>query len=163
LSRADRATGKIRDGERTEFRCFSASQEVNYSTVRASRWHNLEALKGKTTEQMAALILAALPRKATTVRIHVSGDFFSLAYLDAWWLVARMRPDLVFYFYTKSLRYWLARLDLIGDGHTPGTIPNVVPTASRGGRDDALIDAHGLRSAVVVFSEQEAAGKGLSL
>jgi hypothetical protein len=77
--------------------------------------------------------------------------------------VSGVPPGVRFYFYTKSLRYWLERRDLIGDGNNPGSIPNVVPTASRGGRDDDLIDLHGLRSAVVVFSVQEAADKGLSI
>jgi hypothetical protein len=56
-----------------------------------------------------------------------------------------------------------ARKDEVGDGHTPGAVPNFVPTASLGGRDDLLIDTHGLRSARVVFSEAEAESLGLEL
>ena len=40
---------------------------------------------------------------------------------------------------------------------------NLVLTASRGGRADHLISQHGLREAVVVFSEKEAADKGLEI
>src|SRR5262249_49580447 len=50
-----------------------------------------------------------------------------------------------------------------GDGHTPGTVRNFILTASRGGRDGHLIDAHGLRSALVVYSEAEAAERGLAI
>src|SRR5262249_23848789 len=67
------------------------------------------------------------------------------------------------YWYTKSLRLWVSRLGDVGDGHVPGSIPNVVPTASWGGRDDHLIERYGLRSARVVFSEEEAADLGLAL
>jgi hypothetical protein len=112
---------------------------------------------------MADLILASLLPGAPVVRIHTGGDFFSQRYFDAWLEVARQRPRTMFYFYTKSLRYWVARLDEVGDGHTPGTVPNFVPTASWGGRDDHLIEAHSLRSARVVYSEAEAESLGLEI
>ncbi len=162
-SRADPASGSISDGPQTEFRCFAASQEAFYPSVRNARWHNFERLRRLSKENMVALILASLPGKALIVRVHASGDFFSEAYFGAWLDVARQRPDVRFYFYTKSLRYWVAHLPDVGDGHTPGKVPNFVPTASRGGREDHLIEAHGLRSATVVYSEQEAAEKGLPL
>src|SRR4051812_39336424 len=47
LSKADRETGRITDGPDTEFRCFSASNEVRGS-VRAARWHNADLLRGKS-------------------------------------------------------------------------------------------------------------------
>lgn len=162
LSKADRETGKVKDGPDTVFRCFSASDEARHKSARQSRWHNFEALRALTSKQMADLIAYNLP-KADTIRIHVSGDFFSLAYLDAWLDVARRRPDVRFYFYTKSVRYWVQRLDVIGTGHEPGQLPNVVPTASKGGKDDALIETHGLRSAVVVYSQDEADRLGLKI
>ncbi len=162
LSRANRKTGKITDGPDTEFRCFAASDEARHKHARAARWHNFGLLKGKDVGGMADRIDRDLP-PCPAVRVHVAGDFFSLAYLDAWLEVARRRPDTLFYFYTKSVRHWVARLDVIGDGHAPGSLPNVVPTASYGGKDDALITRHGLRSAVVVYSEQEAHSRGLAI
>jgi hypothetical protein len=112
---------------------------------------------------MADLILASLPPGTPFVRIHTGGDFFSQRYFDAWLEVARQRLETTFYFYTKSLRYWVARKDEVGDGRTPGTVPNFVPRASWGGRDDHLIEAHSLRSARVVYSEEEAESLGLEI
>jgi len=40
---------------------------------------------------------------------------------------------------------------------------NLVLTASYGGTHDELIDRHGLRSAIVVFSREEAAALGLEI
>jgi hypothetical protein len=137
--------------------------EARHTSVRNSRWSNFNALRGKSREEMTRLILDSLSPFCGVVRIHDSGDFFSHDYLDAWLDVARQRPRTLFYHYTKSLRFWVNRLAEIGDGHTPGTVPNFVPTASRGGRDDGLIEQHSLRSAVVVFSEQEAEEKGLQI
>lgn len=148
-------TGKISDGVHTEFRCFSASQESLYPSVRKARWHNFEELKGKSLEEMRDAILASLPKKISTVRIHVSGDFFSQNYFDAWLWAAMERPGILFYAYTKSLPYWIARLDRIPT--------NFILTASRGGRKDELIAKHGLREARVVYSVKEAEELGLSL
>ena len=158
-SSADRETGRITDGPDAEFRCYKASEESRHRTSRERGWHNFGLLRAcRTTAEMARLIVHSLPNGAPVVRIHTGGDFFGQRYFDAWLEVSRQRPETTFYFYTKSLRYWVARLEEVGNGHTPGTVPNFVPTASRGGREDHLIDAHGLRSARVVFSEDESPG-----
>jgi hypothetical protein len=93
---------------------------------------------------MTRLILDSLSPFCTVLRVHDSGDFFSSAYMSAWVAAARERPGTTAYFYTKSLRYWLAHRNDIGDGYAPGRVPNVVPTASWGGRDDHLIREHHL-------------------
>ena len=45
LSRADRITGKIKDGPNTLFRCFAASAEAVYPSLRKMVWHNFELIK----------------------------------------------------------------------------------------------------------------------
>ncbi|QDU18462.1 GP88 family protein [Urbifossiella limnaea] len=164
LSRANRRTGRIRDGRHTQFRCYAASMEARRPSVRRARWHNLQALRAcRTAEQMTSLLLDSLSPFARLVRVHDSGDFFSQDYFDAWLAVARARPQSTLYAYTKAAPLWVARLDQVGNGHTPGPVPNLVLTASRGGTHDDLIDEYGLRSARVVFSEQEADDLGLDV
>lgn len=157
LSYAGKVNGKIKDGANTEFRCFSASQESLFPSVRKARWHNLNLLKrAGERHAMAKLIEASLPKHAKYVRVHVSGDFFNKEYLYAWLFVALDRPDTTFYFYTKMIPLWLEAINLIGNGHKHGLIANVVPTASYGGKWDHLIEQHGLRFAKVVYSKKEA-------
>lgn len=164
LSKADRNTGTIRDGRATLFRCYAASMEARRPSVRASRWHNFEKLKAcSSAADMSRLILASLSPYSGYVRIHDSGDFFSQAYFDAWAEVARQRPRTTVYAYTKALPFWVRRLGQVGSGRVPGQVPNFVLTASRGGAADHLIDEHGLRSARVVFSREEADALGLEL
>ena len=161
LSKANKITGKITDGSQTKFRCFSASQEALYPAVRASRWHNLDLLKN--SDDITSLILNSLPSKTKTVRIHVAGDFYNQNYFDAWLNVAEGNPGTNFYFYTKSLTFWLNRVNMVGRGHKPGKIKNFVPTASRGGKHDDLIKKEKLREAVVVYSEDEATKLNLEI
>lgn len=155
LSKAHKETGKITDGKATSFRCFSASQEALYPSVRKQRWHNFDTLKGLTSEQMSGLIYLSIPGKANMVRIHVGGDFFSQAYFDAWVDVANRMSEVTFYAYTKSLPYWVSRIHDLPS--------NLILTASRGGRKDEMIKTYGLREAVVVFSVEEAEKMGLEI
>jgi hypothetical protein len=89
------------------------------------------------------------------VRVHVSGDFFSLDYFRAWMMVADNVPSKTFYAYTKSLPFVVRHLDCM-----PG---HFRITASRGGKFDHLIDDFGLVNVSVVYSEAEAKEKGLPI
>lgn len=146
---------KIKDGAKTEFRCFSASQEVQYNDVYDLRNNNFEALRYLSEDEMYDMLSQYLPKDAGIVRIHVAGDFFNRAYMRAWIRVAIANPNTLFYAYTKSLRYWLELRDTMPD--------NFILTASRGGRDDNLISEHNLREARVIFSETEAYNMGLEI
>lgn len=147
---------KLKDGPNARFRCFSASQEALHTNAYKKRAKNFEDIRSlKTVGDMAGLIASHLPEKLKICRIHVAGDFFSQTYFDAWVAVALMHPDKLFYAYTKSLKFWVRRMDVIP--------PNLVLTASRGGKLDHMIDEYNLREAVVVFSEQEAADKSLEI
>lgn len=146
---ADRSTGKIKDGKDQVFRCFAASQEALYTNTRTARWHNYDLLRElKTVDKMSTLIVDSLPPKANTIRVHVSGDFFSQIYFDAWMAVARIFPSKKFYAYTKSLPYWLERRESIPK--------NFNLTSSKGGKKDVLIDLNKLKYAEVVFTEEQA-------
>ena len=146
----------LKDGPKTQFRCFAATAEAVYVNTYNARQHNWAALKAaKTTKKMMQLILDSLPKKATKVRIHVSGDFYNQRYFDAWCQAAGACPNVLFYAYTKSLNYWVNSQHLVPD--------NLILTASKGGKLDALIPQHGLRSARVVYSEKEAQDLGLEI
>ncbi len=143
---------KIKDGPNTQFRCFSASQEVVYTNAYNLRKHNFDVLrKFSTMEEIRDRILADFPKNAGIIRLHVAGDIFSRNYFDAICEVAKSKQDVLIYGYTKSLRFWTGYLD------DNGALPdNFILTASYGGRYDDLIDKYKLRTAKVVFSTYEA-------
>lgn len=149
LAKVNRITGKLTDGPDTQFRCFSASQEALFPSVRKSRWENFDKVKNAIKNNtLVDLILKSIPKKATIIRVHVAGDYYSQAYFNAWMEVARNRSDIIFYAYTKSIRYWVNQL---------GNIPNNFKlNASYGGKDDSLIEQYNLKYAKVVFSVEQA-------
>ena len=153
-SSADRITGKITDGANTTVRCFMASIESYSKQSRAAGWENFDILRGlKTADAMADAM--APPADADVVRFGVNGDFFNQKHFDAALLVAERNPQIMFYAYTKSVNYWVARL---------GQIPaNLNLNASRGGRFDHLIDQYDLKSAVIVYHPEEADALGLEI
>jgi hypothetical protein len=152
----DEGKRKIKDGRHTQFRCFSASQEVQYTNVYNSRKHNFDLLRKLSCGEMVDMINQSLPTNAGIVRIHVAGDFFSQQYMEAWYTVALLNPKILFYAYTKSLRFWLAINEF-------PILHNFVLTASYGGTHDHIIDEFNLRSTKVVFSEAEAEELGLAI
>ena len=102
-SRADRETGKIKDGKHTKFRCFQASSEALYPSLRAMVWSNLDLLDSvinNGVDAIADLIHASLPKKFDILRVHVGGDYFNRDYLAAWCEVAKRNPEKIFYSYT---------------------------------------------------------------
>ena len=157
LSKANRQTGKIQDGENTLFRCFQASAEALYPSLREMVWRNFEALREFKNDYsaMADLICASLPEYFNVCRVHIGGDYYCQAYFDAWIEVAKRNPHRKFYSYTKSINFWIKRLNEIP--------ANMFLTASRGGRFDNLIAEYNLKCAEVVFSEQAAKDKNLEI
>jgi hypothetical protein len=135
---------KIVDGTHTEFRCFSASEEVIYPNVRESRINNMQLIEAAAVDINKALEIIAVnfPAKCEVLRIHVGGDFKTQAYFDTWVEYARRNPSVLFYAYTKSLPFWIKRANDIPE--------NFMLTASRGGYKDELIKTHNLREAIVI-------------
>lgn len=133
----DRYTGKF-DVYKGAYRCYASSPE-RFPAVREHRWKNFEFVKAGGIPE--------IPKDCKAIRIHASGDFFNQAYFDMWLKLAYANPDIEMWAYTKSLSYWIARLDEIPD--------NLILTASYGGRQDKLILEYGLKHTIVFKSETE--------
>jgi hypothetical protein len=154
LARVHELNGKrsLKDGPKTKFRCFSASQEVAYTNTYKARRHNFHLIKNcRGTGSVLKLLAKSMPKNLGVLRWHVAGDFFKLAYLEAAIELARMNPDRLFYAYTKSLKF-LAEFPML-DPSNGVLLPNFLVTSSRGGKYDELIDQIGVRTSTVVFDE----------
>ena len=141
-------------GNESLFTCFAASEELRYPNVFKARRYNYQIIKSYVLNNdligLTELInwnIQINKKNITKVRIHESGDFDNLLYLQAWLNVAKLNKDIKFYCYSKSL-------DLFMTVFLPD---NFYMTASYGSKYDYLIDqGYFTKYSKVVFSEEEA-------
>lgn len=68
------------------------------------------------------------------IRVHDTGDFYSEQYLNDWFTLARLHPDITFYCYTKMITMFKAY-------DSWGRVPaNFKYVQSYGGKEDKYID-----------------------
>lgn len=122
--------------------CYAKQGGYRFPDSIAARSHNLAFSQ---TDGFVAGIVSDLKRfrKANTVRIHDSGDFYSQEYFDKWCAIANALPHLTFYAYTKSLTLDLAAAPA-----------NLKVTQSLGGKYDASVDLDAPHSRI--FSDHDA-------
>lgn len=140
LVKVNRDTGKFLNSSNL-YRCYAANAE-RWPSVRNHRWNNFEFVKKG--------LKPVLPLDAKSIRIHASGDFFSQKYFDLWLEICLENPSIEFWAYTKSLNYWVKRLQEIPS--------NLVLTASYGGKFDHLIKEFNLKHTIVIKDKSEALG-----
>lgn len=140
LVKVERNTGKF-ENKSGEYYCY-ASRSERFPAVREHRWKNYEFILSGG--------IPILPKNAKSIRIHASGDFFNQQYFDLWLKICVENPNVEFWAYTKSLKYWINRLDSIPK--------NLVLTASAGGRNDELINKYKLKHSIVVENKDLAIG-----
>jgi len=81
---------------------------MRYTSARKKRYVNYSMALHKRAE-LKALILKQIKNSRTCefVRLHVGGEFFSLAYVKMWVEIVKevkvTKPDIIFYTYTKSM------------------------------------------------------------
>ena len=149
MAKVDKVTRKIVDGKFAIHRCFSTSNEAAFPTVYNARKYNTDLMQScKTEDEIYQLLDFSIRKSFDPFRIHIGGEFYNQLYFDAWLKFAFDNPYRVFYAYTKSLPYWINRLEEIPS--------NLSLTASYGGRADNLIAEHNLKSAIVVNHPDEA-------
>lgn len=92
---------------------------------------------------------AVRKKKAEYIRIHDSGDFYSKLYLGRWVEIAKLNPNVKFYFYTKSVK-------LVKDfTEINGLAKNLYAIFSLGGKQDNLIDMDNDVHARIFNSKEE--------
>lgn len=127
----DRDSGKF-DIHRGQYKCYAASSE-RFPAVREHRHKNFDLVRGGG--------VPVIPAGCKSIRIHSSGDFFNQQYFDTWVKLAIDNPEVEMWAYTKSLQYWVNRINDIPK--------NLILTASYGGRQDELIERFNLKNVIV--------------
>ena len=92
-----------------------------------------------------------IKKKATHIRIHDSGDFYSIEYLLKWVDIATQNTNVIFYAYTKSIKFFLHKEFPL---HLDGLLlpKNLKIIFSEGSKTDDLINVNKHRHARIFKS-----------
>ncbi|MEU0924525.1 GP88 family protein [Streptomyces malaysiensis] len=135
--------------------CYARHGTYTWPIVKAKHQANLRFVLDDLPGWEQAMIaeLGGEKFRGVWVRIHDSGDFFSDAYTRSWLRVARARPAVNFYAYTKEVARFR---DLV----EPDPPDNFLWVFSFGGAQDAALDPERDRVADVFPDEEAIAAAG---
>lgn len=124
--------------------CYARNGTYNFSNVKAAHIRNLElTLDHPETFVQEMIEECSKPKmKGKYVRVHDSGDFYSIDYLMSWIQIFKACPDVVFYAYTKEVSLFKRVIE-------PDCPSNFKYLYSLGGREDHLINKETDRHAEV--------------
>lgn len=128
--------------------CYARNGSYRLSVVKKAKERNLAL---SLTDSFVDTIDNEIKlRKVIKLRVHDSGDFYSIKYLNDWATIASRNPQTLFYAYTKMLPI-LPRVTLPG---------NFVIIKSYGGKFDSLINPETDRHSMVFSSKEKMIASG---
>ena len=136
--------------------CYAQRGNYRYPSKRDACMDNLIASQQPDfVERMVASIQGfnANNDKKLFIRIHASGDFYSVEYALKWAEIARQCPSVTFYAYTKS----------VSIVQTVDMPDNVKIAYSLGGLQDYLIPANAHAVAKIFDTEEDALNAGYDI
>jgi hypothetical protein len=122
--------------------CYADKGTFKYPNVQAKYNANYELTK-KPELFIESIQSELIKKRVEFVRIHSSGDFYSLNYLRSWLTIAKNNPNIIFYGYTKSVPFF----------KSVTLPPNFIFCFSTGGKMDHLIKDTDKRA--VIFDSKE--------
>lgn len=128
--------------------CYASKGAYIWSNVKPAFQRRLDATKQDNFPHV--MIAEIIKRKASVIRIHDSGDFYSREYLMKWFRIMESLPNVIFYAYSKSL-------PLLKGEKLPA---NFTLIKSEGGKRDDLIDPSVDRHARIFKTEAELIAEG---
>jgi hypothetical protein len=85
---------------------YCYAQKGNYKYPSVIKGLNKRYELSKTAEFVPMMNATILLERPTHVRIHDSGDFYSIKYLLKWVNIANANKNVIFYAYTKSIKFF---------------------------------------------------------
>ena len=131
---------------------YCYAQKGNYTRFPKIQELMEEKYKISKTDNFIPLMNEEIAKKkATHIRIHDSGDFYSIDYLNKWIQIAKDNTSVIFYAYTKSIKFFVDGLKLP---------KNLKIIFSEGSKTDNLINTDKDRHARIFKSKEllQAAG-----
>ena len=130
---------------------YCYAQKGNYRYPSVVKGLNNRYNLSKTAEFIPQMNATIILERPTHVRIHDSGDFYSVKYLDKWVQIAKQNKDVIFYAYTKSIKFFVDGL----------LLPNNMKIIfSEGSKTDELINVREHRHARIFKTSEELNASG---
>ena len=125
---------------------YCYAQKGNYKYPSVVKGLNNRYELSQTDEFVPKMNATIILERPTHVRIHDSGDFYSIKYLQKWVQIAEHNKEVIFYAYTKSIKFFVDGL-LLPD--------NMKIIFSEGSKTDNLINAREHRHARIFKTSKE--------
>lgn len=91
---------------------YCYAQKGNYRYPSVIKGLNNRYILSQTDDFIPMMNATITLERPTHVRIHDSGDFYSIKYLNKWVEIANNNKDVIFYAYTKSIPFFKKNLDI---------------------------------------------------
>ncbi len=130
---------------------YCYAQKGNYRYPSVIKGLNNRYELSKTADFVPKMNATIILQRPTHVRIHDSGDFYSIAYLNKWVQIANDNKDVIFYAYTKSIKFFVDGLALP---------KNMKIIFSEGSKTDDLINTSKHRHARIFKTVEELNASG---
>jgi len=124
---------------------YCYAQKGNYKYPSVIKGLNNRYELSKTTDFVPKMNATIILERPTHVRIHDSGDFYSVAYLKKWVTIANDNKEVIFYAYTKSIKFFINGIKLP---------KNLKIIFSEGSKTDNLINVNKHRHARIFKSKE---------
>ena len=124
---------------------YCYAQKGNYRYPSVIKGLNNRYELSKTADFVPKMNATIILERPTHVRIHDSGDFYSPTYLQKWVQIAKDNTNVIFYAYTKSIKFFVNGLLLP---------KNMKIIFSEGSKTDNLINVNKHRHARIFKSKE---------
>lgn len=122
--------------------CYAKKGNFKFKNVTTKYERNYVESKCDTFIESIQSDINKLTGMVEFIRIHTSGDFYSMDYLDKWISIAQQNPTRIFYAYTKSVSFF-------SNVKLPDNFRIIF---SEGGKHDHMI---GARTRATIFQKME--------
>tara|TARA_R110002012_G_C11633145_1_gene609963 strand:+ start:965 stop:1582 length:618 start_codon:yes stop_codon:yes gene_type:complete len=145
--------------------CPFAKKCIKYCYAQKGNYRYPSVIKGlnnryelsKTDDFIPKMNATIILERPTHIRIHDSGDFYSIEYLNKWISIANDNKEVIFYAYTKSIPFFKGAKE----GKPTIKVPsNLKIIFSEGSKRDILINNNTDRHARIFKSKELLAAAG---
>lgn len=115
--------------------CYALLEQQRFPTTREHRQRNLTLTKQPEFHRLIANEI--ISKKISIVRIHESGDFYSLPYLRKWIAIAKSLPTVNFYGYSKCFDRYKTAMEEFNSLPNVNIINSITPEGKKNyGQED---------------------------